>query len=64
MERCEYYHEKRRIIKWDPPRGSVFEDYSMCYGTKEWEECRCCGDRTKCDFYPEVRENALKENKE
>ena len=29
-----------------------------CWGTKERDECSCGGDRTKCDFYPEVREKA------
>lgn len=33
-----------------------------CRGTKECDECLCEGDRTKCDFYPEVREKALKES--
>ena len=33
----------------------------VCFGTKEREECSCGGDRTKCDFYPEVREKEKKE---
>lgn len=32
-----------------------------CNGTREQDICSCDGDRTKCDFYPEVREKALKE---
>lgn len=32
-----------------------------CWGTRERDECSCGGDRTKCDFYPEVREKALQE---
>lgn len=32
-----------------------------CWGTKECEECKCGGDRSKCDFYPEVRKEAEKE---
>ena len=27
----------------------------LCYGTKEMEECSCGGDTSKCDFYPEKR---------
>lgn len=27
-----------------------------CWGTKEREECKCGGDPTRCDFYPEKRE--------
>lgn len=34
-----------------------------CWGTKECEECKCGGDRSKCDFYPEVRKEAEKEQK-
>lgn len=26
-----------------------------CYGTKELEICRCGGNKSKCDFYPEKR---------
>lgn len=33
-------------------------EVSYCNGTKEREECSCGGDKTKCDFYPEVREKA------
>ena len=33
----------------------------VCWGTKEIDECNCDGNRTKCDFYPEVREKAKKE---
>lgn len=29
-----------------------------CWGTKNCEECKCGGDRTKCDFYSGVREAA------
>ena len=31
-----------------------------CWGTKEREVCKCGGDPTKCDFYPEVRAKAPK----
>ena len=27
----------------------------LCYGTKEMEECSCGCDTSKCDFYPEKR---------
>lgn len=29
---------------------------TVCYGTKEREECSCGGDKRKCNFYPEYRE--------
>lgn len=33
------------------------EEYgkTVCYGTKEREECSCAGDKCKCNFYPEYR---------
>jgi hypothetical protein len=34
-----------------------------CLGTKECEECTCCGDESKCNFYPERREKAVLDNK-
>ena len=35
-----------------------------CRGTKEVEPCNCEGKELNCDFYPEVREHALKETLE
>lgn len=32
----------------------------VCMGTKEMEECYCGGDKTKCDFYHNKRENSKK----
>lgn len=31
---------------------------SVCYGTKEMEECTCDGAPSMCNFYPEKRANA------
>lgn len=42
-------------------KRGYMEDYSYCNGTRERDECSCGGDKTKCDFYPEVREKAMKE---
>lgn len=36
-------------------------EVGICNGTRERDECSCGGDRTKCDFYPEVRARAKKE---
>ena len=36
----------------------------ICLGTQEKDACDCEGDRTKCSFYREVREKALKEQSE
>lgn len=38
--------------------------HTVCNGTRERDECTCGGDPAKCDFYPENREKALKENQE
>ncbi len=39
---------------------------AYCWGTKDCQECKCEGDRRKCDFYPENRkpENVAKYEKE
>lgn len=39
----------------------VTETVSRCRGTKECEPCKCGGDRTKCDFYADVRKEARDE---
>lgn len=35
----------------------------VCFGTKEQDVCSCNGDRTKCDFYPDVKEKATEQNR-
>lgn len=68
MKKCDCYREG---IKAEPRYsqhtgtyvGAVDVKYEYCVGTKELDECSCNGDRTKCDFYPEVREEAIKEEK-
>ena len=42
MAKCDSYHQ----------HGMSFR----CYGTKAMEECTCGGDQSKCDFYPEKRQ--------
>ncbi len=32
-----------------------------CLGTREMDECRCGGHRSRCDFYQEVRDKAKRE---
>lgn len=44
-ERCDSYHQ--HCTK------------SLCYGTKEMEECSCGGNRLDCDFYPENRKTSV-----
>lgn len=43
-------------------QGSYIAGYDTCRGTKEREPCECKGDRSKCDFYDNVRESADEEN--
>lgn len=45
LKLCECYDRKNR----------------RCNGTKEQDPCNCCGDRSICDFYEHVREEALDE---
>lgn len=62
MKKCESYHTRERYI-YDPyittMKHTIVE--GICYGTKEQETCHCEGNKCYCDFYPEVREKALKE---
>jgi hypothetical protein len=63
MNKCDCYHEEYEVIGWLGPYEQVRKLRKRCNGTKERDECSCGGDRTKCDFYPEVREKAKKESK-
>ena len=36
-------------------------NFPYCNGTKEQDPCKCGGDRSKCDFYAEVRQKAKAE---
>lgn len=44
------------------PEGFGPGDVARCSGTREIDPCNCGGDRTKCDFYPEIREEATKKS--
>lgn len=40
-------------------KGNWFiKGYDTCNGTRECEPCTCGGDRSKCDFYEHVRNEA------
>ena len=65
MNKCSSYHERtERKYIFNPftgePAGSYLRTYGVCYGTKECEACSCDGDETRCSFYPEKREKAIK----
>lgn len=61
MNMCDCYHEEEQIVGWHTPVDPQTKLVTRCWGTRECDECSCGGDRTKCNFYPEVREKALKE---
>ena len=60
MKKCDCYCKSERFEYNPIIMKGVMNPYSYCNGTKERDECSCGGDRTKCDFYPEVREEAKK----
>ena len=62
VKRCDYYNI-RKVTRYTyhpltgrPISHTVDEAYSG--GTKECDVCSCNGDRTKCDFYEDVRKDA------
>lgn len=65
--KCKYYHTQKKLrYTYRPLTGSPIPhdiDVGVCWGTKETDECNCGGDKTKCDFYPKVREKAKNELK-
>lgn len=59
MNKCDCYCTEEKIIGWHTPVDPKITIVHKCNGTRERDECSCGGDRTKCDFYPGVREKAL-----
>lgn len=57
MAKCDSYHTREtRRYTYDQYTGEPIAHkvtIGICYGTFECEECKCGGDRSKCDFYPE-----------
>lgn len=59
MEKCSSYHITRPIKGWENSMTPIYgKEISVCWGTKECEECSCEGDKAKCNFYPELRVEA------
>lgn len=56
--KCDCYIKDRQLVDYTPLMKPIYKTVSSCFGTKERDECSCGGDRTKCDFYPEIREKA------
>lgn len=59
MKKCDCYIEVNSFKLY--PHSSLIITQSRCNGTKERDECTCGSDPAKCDFYPEKREAAKKE---
>lgn len=73
MDKCSCYHERedtKYLTEFE--KGVYFantgklvdsmkEVVGVCWGTKECERCKCNGDESKCDFYPEKKkkENSI-----
>ena len=58
MKRCDCYNARVKTI--ENKYGSFIDAYGVCLGTKEQNRCKCYGDESKCDFYPEKRKAAEK----
>jgi hypothetical protein len=54
-EVCRCFHEQDRIRGWENASTPILEKITVCWGTKEADECSCGGDKAKCDFYPDKR---------
>ena len=67
MKKCDCYHlQPKTRYTYHPLTGRPIAhdiEVGVCWGTRECDECSCGGDRTKCDFYPEVRDKVKKESK-
>lgn len=63
--KCNSYHLQPTLrYTYHPLTGQPIAhdvEVGVCWGTKECDQCNCGGDMSRCDFYPEVREKALKE---
>ena len=69
MKKCDAYHTRTKTTyldpatvayitgKWPENNGKIESEVGVCCGTKNQEECNCGGNRSKYDFYKNVREN-------
>lgn len=75
MKQCNCYRtrtERRYFSDYDKgyaaAQGKLLPDYEdicegICLGTKEVDYCNCDGDRSKCNFYENVRQGARAEGR-
>ena len=63
MKKCDSYM-KMVEVRFDPEENKMkTRTYGRCLGTKEIDECKCGGDTTNCDFYPEKRRSSSNKSK-
>ena len=68
--KCNAYHTSTKTTyldpatvkyltgKWHENNGKIESEVGVCWGTREQEECNCCGDRNKCSFYNYIKDEA------
>ena len=59
MNKCDCYNVEDVLLPDKHTGRLIRQRIEHCLGTKEREFCSCGGDRTKCDFYPKVKKEAL-----
>lgn len=59
MNKCDCYDAKDVLLPDKHTGRLIRQRIEHCLGTKERKFCSCGGDRTKCDFYPKVKKEAL-----
>ena len=66
MCKCDCYHTQKKLrYTYNQFTGNPIPhniEIGVCWGTREADECDCGGDRSKCNFYPKVREEATKDH--
>ena len=63
MKKCDSYM-KMTEIKFDPVENEMkTRTYGRCLRTNEIDECKCGGNTTDCDFYPEKRRSSSNKSK-
>lgn len=62
MKKCECYHARERAVYNSYTESRTYiETEGECWGTPERDICYCKGDKCKCDYYPYIKQKALKE---
>ena len=63
MKKCNSYHiTAKKYYTYNTITGAPIaheRKVGECWGTQECDECNCGGDRRKCDFYEDVKKEAL-----